>query len=97
MKIIDLTPRNAISMALAALPNSDEGLAIVAVDVRNGNVEVLSIDKKNFDWGILKNKKAIVYLWRNNTRNVDTLVKMYRHEICGNILEIKEEHPHLFE
>ena len=99
MHIRDATPRDIIRLALAALPDSNEGLAIVAVDVRNGNVEVLLRNKnfENFDWSVFTDKKAIFHFWKNERSHVDTLVKRYRHEICGNILELKEEHPHLFE
>ena len=98
MHIRDATPRNIIRLALAALPDSDEGYVIVVVDVRNGSVEVLPrLLNKEFNWSNLTIKKEIFHLWKDEDSHVDTLVKMYRHEICSNILKLKEEHPHLFE
>ena len=99
MKINDVTIRDIIKIALDALPHCEDDVDVVitTVNVRDGSVEVLPKKTRNFDWTAFTNKKAIFHLWRDNISDVDTLVQRHRHEICGNILEIKEEHPHLFE
>ena len=100
MNIRDITPRDIVRMAWEALPDSNEEHVIVVVDVRNGNVEVLSKTHQFEDWAAnsFDFKKALFSLNEEDIAandDVESLYRKYKFEICCTILEIKEKHPHL--
>ena len=100
MKLRDVSRKEIIKMALEALPDSNEGHVIVVVDVRNGNVEVLSKTHQFEDWAAnsFDFKKALFSLNEEDIAandDVESLYRKYKFEICCTILEIKEKHPHL--
>ena len=99
MKLKDISRKEILEMALKALPNSNEGYVIVTVDVRNGDVEVLSKTEEFESWAANSSafKKALFGIKKDAAAglDVDALHRRYKHEICCSILELKEEYPHL--
>ena len=100
MNIRDITPRDIVKMAWETLPDSNEEHVIVVVDVRNGNVEVLSKTHQFEDWAASSTefKKAIFSINEEDIAandDVESLYKKHKFEICCSILELKEKYPHL--
>ena len=91
MKLKDVTRKEILKMALEAFHNSNEGHVIVVVDVRNGNVEVLSTPQDKHKTVILQLKEKDVAAGLD----FDTLYKKHKYEICCNTFEVKERFPHL--
>ena len=98
MHIRDITRFDVVEMAWKALPNSDEGDVIVVVDIRSGNIEVLSktVEFENWCKDAFDYKKVILHLKENEANlDVGTVYKKHRHEVCCRILELMERFPHL--
>ena len=96
MTFINLTPRDMIKMSLKALHNSNEEHVAVLVDVRNGNVEVLSTPRElEGDWWG-NHKRIILRLKKEDiAADIESLYRKHRYEICCNTFEVKERFPHL--
>ena len=98
MHLRDVTRYDIVEMAWKALPNAEGNGVIVVVDVRNGNVEVLSKTREFEDWArdSFDYKQSILYLEREAAKlDVGTVYKKHRHEVCCSILELMERFPHL--
>ena len=97
MHIRDVTRYDIIKIALEALPHCEEGDVIVVVDVRDGSVEVLTKTYEFEDWARnFDNKKVIFHLKEEEAnKDIDSLFKKHKFEICCTLLELKEEYPHL--
>ena len=99
MKLKDISRKEILEMALEALPNSNEGYVIVTVDVRNGDVEVLSKTHHFEDWAATSSdfKKVLFGIKKESAagQDIDTLYKRHKFEICCSIMEVKEDFPHL--
>ena len=98
MKLKDISRRDIIKMALKALPESNEGHAVVVVDVRDGSVEVLCKTQEFEDWckNNFDSKKVIFDIKEEEAGlGFDALYKKHKHEICCTISEITEMYPHL--
>ena len=98
MRLSDVSRRDIIKLALEALPHSNEGHAVVVVDVRDGSVEALSKTQEFENWAKnFDHKKVILHLKEEEAVGTDfeSLYRKYKHEICCRIMEIKEMYPHL--
>ena len=99
MKLKDITPFDVIEMAWKALPESNEEHAVVLVDIRDGSVQVIKDTAEFEDWAAnsFDFKKVLFSIKKEAAagRDVDTLHKRFKHEICCRLLELKEEYPHL--
>jgi len=98
MKLSDISRKDVIRMALQALPRSNEGHAVVVVDVRDGSVEVFCKTQEFEDWckNNFDSKKVIFNIKEEEAGlGFDALYKKHKHEICCSILRLKEEYPHL--
>ena len=98
MKLKEVSRFDIVEMAWKALPNAEEGDVIVVVDIRNGNVEVLSKTEHFESWArdSFDYKEVIIHL-KENEANLDigTVYKKHRYEVCCRILELMERFPHL--
>ena len=98
MKLCNISRKEVIRLALEALPHSNEGHAIVVVDVRNGSVEVLTKTDEFENWAKYDfNHKTVIFDITEEEAGlgIDALYKKHRHEICCTISEIKDMYPHL--
>ena len=98
MKLREVTRFDIVEMAWKALPSAEEGGVIVVVDVRNGNIEVLSKTREFEDWAkdAFDYKQSILYLKKEVAKlDVGTVYKEYRHEVCCGLLDLMEKYPHL--
>ena len=98
MHISDLSRKEIIKMALEALPRSNEGHAVVLVDVRDGSVEIISKTQEFEDWAANTfEHKTVIFGIKEEEAGLDfeKLYRKYKHEVCCRILEIKESYPHL--
>ena len=97
MNIKDITRFDVVEMAWKALPQSEEGDVVVVVDIKSGNVEVLSKTHEFENWAKnFDNKKVLFHIKENEAEHdVDTLIKRYHFEVYCRMLEIKEQFPHL--
>ena len=98
MQLKDVTRFDIIEMAWKALPHAEENGVIVVVDVRDGNVEVLSKTKEFESWAgdSFEYKQSILYLGKEAAKlDIGKVYRKYRHEVCCNILDLMERFPHL--
>ena len=96
MKLKDVTPHDMIKMVLKAIADNNEEHAAVLVDVRNGDVEVLSTPRElEGDWWG-NHKRIILRLKKEDiAADIESLYRKHRYEICCNTFEVKERFPHL--
>ena len=98
MELRDVSRRDIIKMALEALPDSNEGHAVVVVDVRDGGVEVISKTHEFENWAKndFDSKKVIFDIKEEEAGlGINTLYKKHKFEIYCRVMEIKEMYPHL--
>ena len=97
MHIRDVTRYDIVEMAWKALPNAEEGDVIVVVDIRSGNIEVLSKSVEFENWAKEFDYKQVLLHLKEEAANLDvgTVYKKHRHEVCCSILELLERFPHL--